>query len=268
MDGVTLEAEELAYLMVTVGANSLTGVEDPRLFPAAQAERDATYVAGLRLLKQNGHLKPGPTGSLRMDDTLLYLVSVAAEPEFVIFTFRDIANGKRQLVLHYLAGPAVVELSGTPEGKFRIGAIADRAALAQRIAAMLSIEPASQPASVEFTIGGPIMGAVRGLATEGKTEQAAATLKSFGINAVNGEAMVSALHDPDTHGHVVVTHLVNGQIQDGRRASVFGKQGRAWMMNRVDAESTAVRVQAIGPNTLLSSVEDFIRFLTKGGAPA
>lgn len=267
MDGVTLEAEELAYLMVTLSAKSLTGVEDARLCPATQAERETTYAAGLRLLKQNGHLKPGPGGSLRMDDALLYLVSVAAEPEFVIFTFRDMASGERQLVLHYLAGPAVVELSGTPNGKFRIGAIPDRAALAQRIADMLSIQPAAQPASVEFTIGGPIMGAVRGLATEGKTEQAAATLKSFGINVVNGEAMVNALHEPDTHGHVVITHLVNGQIQDGRRASVFGKHGRAWMMNRVDAETTAVRVQAIGPNTLLASVEDFIRLLTKGGKP-
>ncbi len=268
MDGITLDAAELAYLLVTVRARALVGVEDARLFPATSADKDATYARGLKLLKEHGRLKPSANGSLRMDDVLLYLVAVAAEPEFVIFTIRDLAGSGRQLVLHYLGGPAVVELAATEDGHFRIGAIADRAALAPRIAAMLAINPATQPAAVEFTIGGPIIGAVRSLVAEGKSEQAAATLKSFGVNGSNGEAMLKAMQAPDTRGQFVVTHLINGQIEDGRRASVFGKEGRAWMMNRVDLESTAVRVQTIGPDTLTSVVEEFIRFLTQPPKPA
>jgi hypothetical protein len=263
MDGAKLEAAELAYLLVTVRAPGLVGVEDPRLFPESQTEKDATYAAGLKLLKEHGRLKPGPNGSLRMDDALLYLVAVAAEPEFVIFTIRERAGGERQLVLHYLAGPAIVELAATPDGAFHLGMIADRPALARRIAEMLAINPATQPANVEFTIGGPIIGAVKGLVAEGKGEQAAATLKSFGVNGSNGDAMIRALQAPDTNGQFVITHLINGQVEDGRRASIFGKEGRAWMMNRVDSESTAVRVQAVGPETLTAVVEDFIRYLAQ-----
>ena len=82
------------------------------------------------------------------------------------------------------------------------------------------------------------------------------------MNGSNGDAMIKALQAPDTNGQFVVTHLINGQVEDGRRASIFGKEGRAWMMNRVDAESTAVRVQTVGPDTLTMMVEDFIRYLT------
>ena len=262
MDGAKLEAAELAYLLVTVRARGLVGVEDPRLFPESQVDKDSTFATGLKLLKEHQWLKPGPNGSLRMDDALLYLVAVASEPEFVIFTIRERKGNERQLVLHYLAGPAVVELAAAPDGSYRLGVIADRPALAKRIAEMLAIDPASQPANVEFTIGGPIIGAVKGLVAEGKGEQAAATLKSFGVNGSNGDAMIKALQAPDSNGQFVVTHLINRQVEDGRRASIFGKEGRAWMMNRVDAESTAVRVQTVGPDTLTMMVEDFIRYLT------
>lgn len=268
MDGVVLEATELAYLLATVRARSLVGVDDPRLFPESQADRDSVYAAGLKALKEHAWLKPGSGGSLRLDDALLYLVSVAAEPDFVIFTIRESKGGGQKLVLHYLAGTAVVELSATPENTFRLGVIADRATLARRIAEMLAIDTATQPVDVEFTIGGPIIGAVKGLIAEGKGEQASATLKSFGVNGTNGDAMVHAMLAPDTKGQFVVTHLINGQVEDGRRASLFGREGRAWMMNRVDAESTAVRVQTVGPNTLTAMVEDFIQFLTAADSPA
>ena len=81
MDGAKLEAAELAYLLVTVRARGLVGVEDPRLFPESQIDKDSTFATGLKLLKEHQWLKPGPNGSLRMDDALLYLVAVAAEPE-------------------------------------------------------------------------------------------------------------------------------------------------------------------------------------------
>ena len=267
MDGITLDVAELAYLLAVVDARSLAGVDDPRLFPATPDEQDAIFSAGLKALKEHGHLKPAERGSMRLDDGLIYLVSVLAQPEHVILTLRD-RDGARQVVFHYLAGPAVIELSAQSNEHYRVGMLPDLAAMTTRIAEMLSVSPAKQPEPATFTIGGPLFGAIKGLIAEGKADQAASTLKSFGVNGLNGDALLEALRAPDTSGNVIVAKVVNGQIEDGRRASVLGRAGRAWLVNRVDAETTAVRVQAIAPGILTEVMDEFFSALQAPGKTA
>lgn len=154
MSGVSLSAPELAYLLTSLRATSVMGLDDPRLFPADPAERQALLGEGRRRLIVNGWLRPGKKpGQLDLDNSLTLLAAVVADPEFVLLTVRVLpAAGQAQVLRHYLAVGLIVEVMEAGSGQFQLGFVPDLAATAARLAELLQLgdpAPAQTPPPAE-----------------------------------------------------------------------------------------------------------------------
>ena len=265
MSGIVLEKTEFAYLLATLHATSIVGIDDVELFPADKEARDSTYVAGLKSLQEHGWLKPIPQqpGQQNLDDTLLLMTAVIADPQYVIFTVRHSSGDNQQILLHYLAEPDIVELSATPEGKYRLGVVPDRLAMLRRIQEMLGLPETSGAASVQFTIEEQAFLTVQDLAEHGQRDQAAALLKERGINGNNGDSLLTALQSADSGNLVVVVRPRSGEIVAGRKATVFRQKDLTWLTRRVDAESNTLKVETVQADTLPNVLSSYIQFLAK-----
>jgi hypothetical protein len=260
MNGIELDTVELAYLLATVDATGAFGLEEARLFPTEVSAREATFSAGLEALKAHGWMKPISQypGEFDLDSALLYLISIIAEPEFVIATTRQAPGGERQLALHYLAEPSIVELSATTDQRYRLGLVNDRAALSARIQQMLAVSNFAAPFT--FTLEESVFTTLRGVIAQDQPEQATMLLKQAGVNGAHGESFIAALQ-ASAEGQVVVVRPGRGDEAAGRRAWVFVQPGAAWLVRRTNAETTLLQVETLQADTLPRLLEGFIKFL-------
>jgi len=88
MNGIKLEAEELAYLLATVDAPGLIGVDDPKLVPSTAKSRDTTFSKGRKQLEAHGWVQEisGKPGEYDLNAGLFHTVAVMAAPEMVVAT--------------------------------------------------------------------------------------------------------------------------------------------------------------------------------------
>lgn len=266
MSGVVLEKAEFAYLLAVLHADAIVGVDDPTLFPVEKEARDATLAEGFRLLQEHGWLTPiGDTGQRNLDDLLLLMAAVIADPVYVSFTVRNAGKGNQQLLLHYVAEPEIVELSTTPEQKYRLGTVPDRKAMVQRIGEMLGLPEATGASRFQFSIDEPAFLEIQGYVAAGQREQAAAMLRERGVNGKYGEALLSALSANDAGGMVIVARPSGGQIAAGRKIMVFSQADMAWLARREDAETTSLSVETIQADTLPTVVNGFMQYLEASG---
>lgn len=266
MSGIVLEKPEFAYLLGVIQATSVVGVDDMTLFPADQAERDATYESGFKLLQEHGWLTPiDNTNERNLNDLLLLMTAVVADPAYVVFTARNSGGRNQQLLLHYLAEPEIVELSATPDQKYRIGLVPDRAAMLQRIQEMLGLPEKAEAPRFQFNIEEQAFQAIQNLVGEGKRKQAAAMLRDRGVNGTKGESLLSALGSTEAGGIVAVTRASGGQITAGRKVTVYRQVDASWLMRRIDAAATTLSLETVQPDTLSTVLGSYFEFLQGSG---
>ncbi len=263
MEGVVLEKEEFAYLLATLHAASLIGVEDPELFPAPEAQ-DAVFQAGLKQLKEHGWLTPiGDSSQFNLNDGLLLMAAVVADPRFIVFTVREAPGRPQQLFLHYLAEPDIVELSTPDEKHYRLLSISDRPAMIQRILEMLGLPEIKAAPAAQFTVEEPVFLTVQDLVEHDQRDRAAALLKEQGVNGAFGDSLLSALQAADSGSLVVVVRPRGGEIVAGRKVTVFRQPDIAWLTRRVDTESNALKIETVQADTLPAILNQYFDFLAK-----
>ncbi|MEK7312306.1 MAG: hypothetical protein AAB382_10055 [Chloroflexota bacterium] len=266
MSGIELEKAEFAYLLATLHATSVVGVDDPALFPTEREARDGAYGAGFDRLQEHGWLKPAEQpGQLILDDLLLLMTAVVVDPAYVVFTARNSGGGNQQLLLHYLAGPEIVELSTTPDQKYRIGLVPDRAAMLQRIQEMLGLPGRAEAPRFQFNIEEQAFQAIQNLVGEGKRKQAAALLREQGVNGTKGESLLAALSATDSGGMIAVARASGGEIAAGRKVTVFRQADAVWLMQRIDATTTTLSLETVQPDTLSTVLGSYFEFLQGSG---
>jgi len=264
MQGAVLESSEFAYLLATLQAPQVVGVDAPELFPTDPAERERMLAEGSRQLMAHGWLKQLEQPSqYHLNEDLLYLVAVVADPQFVVFTINTQPDGTAQVLLHYLAEPDLVELSVSADQKYTLSILSDRAALLARIQAMLDLPQVPAMADSQFVIEEPTFETIQDLAEEGQAEQATAILNELGINGTTGTSLVQALQSPETGSLVVVVRPHRGQIEAGRKASLFRNLDVVWLAKRIDAKSNTFSVETVQANTLPNILEAYLEFLSK-----
>jgi len=265
MKGAILEPSEFAYLMGTLKTPQVVGVDAPELFPVDSAEQTALYKEGARKLQEHGWLVPLENPSqFNLNVDLLYMAAVVAEPQFVIFTIRTQPDGSSRVLLHYLAEPDIVELSVTAGPKYALALVPDRAVLLGRIREMLDLPQSTPGSEVRFMIEEPAFETIQDLAEDGETAEAAALLKQeVGVNGHVGDSLVKALETPGTSGLVVVVRPRQGQIEAGRKASLFRSVDVVWLAKRVDAKSSTYSVETVQADTLPVMLETYLEFLSK-----
>lgn len=263
--GAILEPSEFAYLLGTLHAPQVVGVDAPDLFPKLPGDQESLYLRGRAKLLEHGWLKQleNPSQYILSPD-LLYWVAVVADPKFVVFTIRSQPDGTQRVLLHYLAEPDIIELSVLPGPKYALAVIPDRAAMLGRVQAMLDLPQPPQGSEVRFMIEEPAFVTIQDLAEDGQSAEAAALLKQeVGVNGNTGDSLVKALEEPDSSSLVVVVRPNQGKIEAGRKASLFRNVDVVWLAKRVDAKSNTYSIETVQADTLPSMLETYLEFLSK-----
>jgi len=257
MSGAELKTSEFAYLLATLNASAVVGLDDPALFPAKSSARDVTYGQGRKELEINGWLKPVPDHpeEYELNPALLEIVSIVAAPDFVVATTHSTGEAERQLVLHYLAGDGIVELSAPAEGIYQVGVVLDREALHERIAEMLHLTTALLAA--QFTIDETVFKDIQSLSQKGRLERAEELLESAGVNGAVGESLMAAVASPAS-GQIVVIRPSFGQIESGRRATVFGEDDAAWLVKRTQFDAQNLEIATCDPASIGTLVTEWL----------
>ncbi len=237
MNGAELDKTELAYLLAMVEASEVVGITDPALFPVKSADRDATYGKGRKKLETNGWLKPSAdyAGEYELDGFLLEMVSIIADPDHVVATVNN-GNGKgRQMVLHYLSDETIVELSAANAKSYNIGLIPDQKALQERVAEMLGVT--GKRKAVGFSLEQQALEDIGALSNNGEQEEAKALLEATQLSGPAKNSFVAAMGKSE-HGQIVVMRSEAGEIEAGRRSTLYGEDKTAWLVSRTSSDST------------------------------
>jgi hypothetical protein len=144
MTGVVLQASEFAYLLLTVGAKNVLGLEAPELFPTQAKAQDRTYRQGWDKLIANGWVKPLPNGenAHEFDPFLTEMVAIIGTPRIMVVTTHSI-DGSHQMLLHYRSDETTVELSVLEEGQYALGLVPQVEDIANRVSELMNIEGGS-----------------------------------------------------------------------------------------------------------------------------
>lgn len=261
MEGLELSTQELAYLLTLVGANGLPGVVNPKLFPETPTAQRNTYSKGREQLEANGWITEvaDHPGEYEVNSWLFEMAAALAHPEAVIVTFKEDAKGRRQVVLHYIAGDKTVELFAASKTSYRLGLVMGEQALQDRIAQMLGVSQAAHRGL--FTLDESTFKKVRSLSEGGQRDKAGKLLTNSGLNGAAGASLLQALSAPAT-GQLVVARTEGGEIVAGRRTQVYGGEESAWMALRTTAGSKEVQVSSCDASGLQVLVETWIEEMT------
>jgi hypothetical protein len=242
MNGTELDKTELAYLLALVEASGVVGLTDPALFPVKTAEREATYGTGRKKLESNEWLKLAVdhTDEYDLDGILLEMVSIIADPENVVATVNR-GNGKAsQMVMHYLAEGIIVELSAPSAKSYSIGVIPDQKALQERVAEMLGVT--GKRKAVGFSLEQDALDDIRALSNKGEQEEAKALLEATQLSGPAKNSFVAAMGKSE-HGQIVVMRSEAGEIEAGRRSTLYGEDKTAWLVSRTSSDSTELEIR-------------------------
>jgi len=242
MNGAELDKTEFAYLLAVVEASGVVGLEDPELFPVSSSDRDATYEKGRKKLESNDWLKLAPehTDEYELNGILIEMVAIIAAPEHVVATMNDGGGKARQMVMHYLANGSIVELSAPNAQSYQVGALADRKALQERLAEMLEVT--GKRKAVRFSLEEQTIQDIAALSKKGERERAEALLAATPLTVPAKKSFVAALSEPE-HGQIVIMRANAGQIEAGRRSTVYGEASAAWLVSRSSSDSTELEVR-------------------------
>jgi hypothetical protein len=260
MNGIELETEELAYLLATVGAPGLVGVDDPKLAPSTAKSRDTTFSKGRKQLEAHGWVQEisGKPGEYDLNAGLFHTVAVMAAPEMVVATSHGVAEEDRQLVVHYLVREHIVELWAISEKNYFLARLPDHTVLNERMAELLGIATGAREG--QFMLPESTFNKLKNLTQKGELAQAEKLLATADVNGRTGKSLLAALTSP-VRGQVVVARANAGEIEAGRRAELYGEKKGAWAAVRLAADSKQLQLSPVGADDLAALVGGWLEEL-------
>ncbi|GJM42726.1 MAG: hypothetical protein DHS20C20_30080 [Ardenticatenaceae bacterium] len=234
MSTILLDPAEFSYLLQTMHANSVIGVDNATLFPTIEAENDALLKRGRNLLEKNGWLKPASEANkLTLDPSLSYLVAIIADPETVILTLRQEQEATQQLMTHYVANQLIVEQARTAAGDYQLGFVSDSATAASRI--LSSLELTNSPAGWDkekIFLADDVFKKVKNLAAAGELETAVGKLEKEGVAPPLALAFATSLQQPTTQGVVITLQRENEQFVMKQNLIAIQSQSAGWLIQK------------------------------------
>ncbi len=266
MTTVVLSPEEFAYLLAVVHAPFLVGVSDARLFPQGGKTRKSVYEKGRALLETNGWLKAleDAPGEYEFDAGLMEMVASVADPDFVIGVLRRGTDGKYVGILDYLAGNLIVEITLDVHGGYRLGTVPERAELFRRIGLILRLT--TPDVWGQFELDEPVFKDVLSFSQNGEAERAKDLLTSRQVSSATAESFLKALSDP-TGGMVVSLRPGRaGGSETGRKATVYGGFGAAWIVQKRARDSVEMEITSCDARRLEMLVTSWLGELANSPA--
>jgi hypothetical protein len=241
MNGAELNSAEFAYLLATIHAQAVVGLDDPTLFPTKSSIQDKTYGQGRKDLETKGWLRPIPDRSdeYELDLDLVEMVSLVADPDFALFTTYNSQDSESQLVLHYLSEDRIVELSASDGDSYHLGTLPDDDALNERIVQMFNLTTRSQEA--KFSLDEGKLNEIQASPQKGKMDRAKALLDSIRLKKSAKESFLTAISG-EVGGQIVLVRSEQGEIVSGRRALLFGEGDAAWIGYKTKPDSPKLKL--------------------------
>lgn len=134
-----LQPGEFAYLLHSLGASKVIGVNNSQLFPQEARSLDALLQQGFSALLDHGWLVPDEQG-YKTHTGLVLLTAVVANPEYVIVLTLAPPDGGKQFVTYYLAQDIIVEQMLTTERDYLLTQLDTFSIIVERLTQALSID--------------------------------------------------------------------------------------------------------------------------------
>ncbi len=262
MNGIELDRDELAALILLLSASRIFGVAD--VVPAEPSAREAVFATGLEKLLVRGLVNHPAAGKAVPDTGLLRLVSVIVDPRVVIVTER--ASGG-DAAMHYADDDGYVSFEGDAVQGYRVGWVDDTDMLARRVLRFLEIDPDIRSEGAPQSLSETGFSGARELARSTDAAAARAVLVDSGV-AQNAAAEIAPTLLPDSGGHVLVIRLNAGRAEAARRAWVLAtpRASIGWIGWRASAEDPNVRLEPLSTPQLAGVLDQFIQYLSPARA--
>lgn len=244
MKEVTLESAELAYLLATLGADSLLGVDNAALFPDSEAAKDRLYEQGLKLLREHEWITPDEEpGRENLNSELMVMVDAMTRALVVIVTERrDADESARHRMVHYLTDYMIVEQVYEEGQRYALAKVPELPAAMLRVVSTVGV-PESSPIgahraeSTEAAFAG-----ITETVEAGELEEALAAVSEMGLDDETAPGLVEAIADPARRGTVTVMRLDGRRISDARAFAYLIREEACWLVTKPDVEAAAVEV--------------------------
>jgi hypothetical protein len=264
MNGAELGPPELAYLLAALEAEQVIGLRAPDLFPEEAEAKEAAYSQGRKDLETHGWIFPIPRhkDEYELNPILFELVSIIADPEFVLATILESEKGDKGLLLHYVAQGRIAELAATRNGHYVIGLVPDFERLIKGLADRLG---ASNPdPSPRFDLPKTTFDKVVGAIREGKPAAAKQVLEAAGVQASEVNWILGE-STSKLQVEIVLIHVRDGEVEGGRRVAALGQGKTAWMTYRSRTEGGILSFSNCDEFSLGALISEWIADLRKPG---
>ena len=261
MSTLFLEPAELAYLLQTIRAKSVVGVDNTELFPTDETKNEALLKLGRERLIFHGWLTP-VTGSskINFEPSICYLIAIMADPDMAVVTLRQEQRGIYQLITHYLAGRVIVEQQRTSDGLYQLGFVSNLATAVARIQSAIQLsETGANQAAPEIFLNRQAFTRIKNLANEGQTETAVAELQKEGIEASLAISLVATIQLPTYQGMIVVMQRENGQIVAKRNMAVMQSQQASWLIRMDNLNDPQITLESFWPQLFIHYLTGFLQ---------
>lgn len=139
-----LQLSEFAYLLHSLGASKVIGVNNSQLFPPDDQALDSLLQQGFSALEDHGWLVPDEQG-YKTHTGLVLLTAVVANPEFVIVVTLAAPDGGKQFVTYYGVQNIIVEQIFTSERYYLLTQLDKFDVIVERLGQALSITIEAPP---------------------------------------------------------------------------------------------------------------------------
>ena len=232
-----LTPPEFAYLLQTLEAQKVVGVNNAELFPTDPAVRDELLNRGLLQLQADGWFVSAD-GKISANSRLMVLVAVIANPEIVLTATHLAESNTRQIVTYYLAAEYVVEQFQTDDGDYVLTQLPAKAALVERLAGLFSLgePPWTQLPALTFELA--TFETTLSQARSGSPEGLRQALQANDVPLEALDDLVNTIVGLKPAGKIEGAALAGQHLLDWQELALLAdSSGRQWLARKDEGEN-------------------------------
>ena len=222
-----LELSEFAYLLHTLKASQVVGVDSALFFPDDELIRESLLRTGLETLRTHGWMVPQGLG-WQINTRLVLMVAVVATPEIIVTMTQSTPAGRQQIVTYYLAQSIYIEQFRTADDQYLLTELDTETDFVGRLQAAFQI-PAATPWSAPISLPTSALTEAVNLARSGDSAFILSLLEEFGGEQSGLADLLVSLRPV---GDLEFATLQGNQVIELRDAVILeGTDGSKWAMS-------------------------------------
>lgn len=185
-----LETTELAFVLHSLNAEKVVGLDNDQLFPADELSRHELLTTGRSRLQANGWFAADENGRFNSEPQLVLMVAVMVDPQLIFTVDRRSRDKSIQQVTYYVSGPHLIEQFRTQEGSYLLSRLPDMVAVITR---WQQLFPPGDAAPLVLQCDGAQFARARDLARAGNPAAMQDLVTAAGTGTEDDDALAAAL---------------------------------------------------------------------------